>query len=59
MIDQGELLPHGAGAPPVPRPVSAATLTLRTIDLPLPGGRLLRVGLTFDADGHPEDLEGR
>ena len=53
---QAELLPRAAGATPRAQVPAASTLTLRTLDLELPGGRLLRLALSFDADGHPEDL---
>lgn len=39
--------------PPAP---TAATVTLRTLDLPLPGNRLLRLALTHDANGRAQEL---
>ncbi len=47
--------PHPRPAPTPGAPV-ASTFTLRTLELALPGNRLLRVALTFDQDGHPQDL---
>jgi hypothetical protein len=39
-----------------PRNGGRSTLTLHRMDVPLPGGRILRLALTLDADGTPEDV---
>ncbi|MBX6722904.1 MAG: hypothetical protein IRY92_06690 [Dactylosporangium sp.] len=36
--------------------MAATEVTMRTLDLPLPGNRVLRLALTLDAFGEPEDL---
>jgi hypothetical protein len=53
---QVELLPRAAGAAPRAQVPAASTFSVKTLDLELGGGRVLRLCLSLDADGGPEDL---